>query len=98
VRDQEPKGRPRRRAFHKDSVEYVSLVGKVPNVRGSFRPEIEFRRRVGCVIDGIPGDSATEDKERSVDSESVSDDDGFRTGLATHATTTPTNMTTCTAG
>ena len=57
VGDQETESRPRRRAFDKDPVEDVALVGKVPDVSGRFRSEVELGRRICCMVDGVPSDS-----------------------------------------
>lgn len=57
VGDKETEGRPCRRPLDKDPVENVALVGKVPDVSGRFRSEVELRGRICCMIDGVPSDS-----------------------------------------
>lgn len=60
VGDKETEGRPRRRPLDEDAVEDVALVGKVPDVSGRFRSEVELRGRICCMIDGVPSDSKAE--------------------------------------
>lgn len=100
VGDQETESRPRRRAFDKDPVENVALVGKVPDVSGRFRSEVELRGRIGRMIDGVPSDpeAATSGGEGQISRTVIEPGAATRRNRLTYATTMPTKMPTCTAG